>query len=187
MNIIMSSVLLVCLFQENKSYGSKKPFAHPLVYKKVVSGTLLNPYSFECFHVMESFHVQVSGFIFWESFFLVKIFSLFRLSPFLYFSVCLFSKPMHCLSLKKPFIFWSTCLYTVQSCHIEELFPVSKYFPISRMSLFLCHGWSTVCTFLSKSFHIMEYFPVRLLPNRAVISKSSPFKSPCAFSIGGHR
>jgi hypothetical protein len=27
MIVIMSSVLLVYLFQENKSYGSKKPFA----------------------------------------------------------------------------------------------------------------------------------------------------------------
>jgi hypothetical protein len=40
-DVIMSNVLFIYLFQENKSYGSKKTICiYPLVYKKIMSGTI---------------------------------------------------------------------------------------------------------------------------------------------------
>ncbi len=43
MIVIMNSVLLVYLFQENKSYGSKKPFVFILWCSTIVSGTVPGP------------------------------------------------------------------------------------------------------------------------------------------------
>jgi hypothetical protein len=42
MIVNVSSVLFVYLFQENKSYGSKKPiYIHPLMYKKSCQAQLV--------------------------------------------------------------------------------------------------------------------------------------------------
>ncbi len=48
MIVIVNSILLVCLFQENKSYGSKKPFALTLWYSTICVGhskTVINFFS----------------------------------------------------------------------------------------------------------------------------------------------
>ncbi len=190
MIIIMSSVLLVCLFQENKSYGSKKPFAFILwcIRKSCRAHcwilTVLN-----AFMSWSPFKYMWVVLIFWESFFSCKIcFIILFKSFFVFFGVRVFKAHALPFPYKALHILEHVSVHCTVMSYRGALSCVWKYFQMSRMSLFSVMdgvqyllsfpnhfiSWST---FLYDCFQTAQSFPIRVLSFHRVLSGMMAFAS----------